>query len=52
MPGYYAMNVRPRCRCIAKFDGETVLNDEIPVNKDQKEIMSKLVELVFIILKS
>ena len=53
MPGYYAMNVRPRSRCDRKFYGETVLAEEIPVNKDQKKIihMSKLVELMFIVLK-
>ena len=34
------MNVRPRSRCIAKIYGKTVLNEEIPVNKDQEKDQS------------
>ena len=34
------MAVRPRSRCIAKFYGKTVSNEEIPVNKDQKKDQS------------
>ena len=33
------MAVRPRSRCIAKFYGKTVSNEEIPV-KDQKKDQS------------
>ena len=34
------MNVRPRSRCIAKIYRKTVLNEEIPVNKDQEKDQS------------
>ena len=46
-----ALDTADRSCCNTKFCGKPVLNEEIPVNKDQEKVshMSKLVETMFIL---